>query len=121
MLNIMKSKSYEVIRSYEKENKLSGYNSMLLSVLLNNYNSIIKLEGYRQIYGPKPEPYWDIISIKEGQLEFYHSYSSKNLGEYNKIKANLLLKGDFTLEPELVIRIFIKERGLYQKKMRGGE
>lgn len=121
MLNIIKSKSYEVIRSYEEANSLSGYNSMMLSVLLNKHNVIIKIEGYRKICSEKPEPYWDIVSIKEGKLEYYHSYSRQNLPEYNSIKANLVLKGDFSMNPELVVHCFINERGMYNENNKGGE
>lgn len=121
MLNIIKSKSYEVVRTYEEANSLSGYNSMMLSVLLNNHNAIIKIEGFRKIYSDKPEPYWDIVSIKEGKLEYYHSYSRKNLAEYNLIKANLVLKGDFSMKPELVVHCFINERGMYEENIKGGD
>lgn len=115
MLNIIKSNSHSIIRSHEEQDNLTGFNSTLLSILLNSYTRTIKLEGFHKIYSENPEPYWDIVSVKEGKLLYYHSYAKANLGEYHKIKADLLLTGHTTLDPERVVRYFIKEKGLYNK------
>ena len=112
MQSIIQSKSYKVAESYRQSQKLKGFNLSLFRILLNSHNRVIKLEGKQKMYG-KIQPYWDVISVKEGKLDYYYSYAPVNLGEYNKLQADLLLKGDQHMSVDLVVRSFIEERGLY--------
>lgn len=113
MLQIVKDNTFRVSQEYRDNNKLVGFNLTLFRILMNSHNRIIKLEGTDRLSGNK-QHYWDIISVKEGKLEYYHSYAPTDLGEYDNIQADLMLKGKHGLLVEMVVRLFLDERGFYR-------
>ena len=90
--------------SVAEEVQLKGNNRLLLKILQSNIYCLIKVEGKRMQFGTMQE-YHDIISIKQGKLDYFLSYPAKELDDYEKITTTMLLRLD-NIDSAFVVRQF---------------
>lgn len=89
-----------------EEIQLTGNNRLLLKILQSNIYCLIKVEGKRMQFGEK-QHYHDIVSVKNGKLDYYYSYPSKDLSDYYKAQTTMLLRLD-NIDTAFVVRQFLK-------------
>lgn len=84
--------------------QLKGNNGLLLKILQSNIYCLIKVEGRRMQFGTMQE-YHDIISVKQGKLDYFLSYPFEELADYHKINTTMLLRLD-NIDSAFVLRQF---------------
>lgn len=94
-----------------EETTLKGNNRLLLSILQSNIYCLIKIEGKRLQYG-RFEPYYEIVSIKKGLLDYFISYPEKELANYNEIHTTMILRLD-NIDTSFVLREFFKSTAVF--------
>lgn len=94
----------QTTHSDAEDTQLKGNNRLLLKILQSNIYCLIKVEGRRMQFGTMQD-YHDIISVKQGKLDYFLSYPAKELADYHKINTTMLLRLD-NIDSAFVIRQF---------------
>lgn len=98
---------------------LSGNNLALYFILMGTQTRIIKVEG-RHIEWGKQSQYYELIVIRNGQLDYHISYMELEMEDYNAVEENTLLRFD-NVDVPAVVKLFVNERGLYISQTREEE
>lgn len=94
-----------------KSGILSGNNLALYFILMGTQTRILKVEG-RHIEWGKQSQYYELIVIRNGQLDYHISYMELEMEDYNAVEENTLLRFD-NVDVPAVVKLFVNERGLY--------
>ena len=96
-----------------KSAMLSGNALALYLILLNTVTKTLKVEGRRFEWG-NDCPYYEIIAIREGQLDYHMTFMPLELVDYKETQVEELLRFD-NVNVSAVVQLLVSQKGLYRK------
>ena len=96
-----------------KSAMLSGNALALYLILLNTVTKTLKVEGRRFEWG-NDCPYYEIIAIREGKLDYHMTFMPLELVDYEETQVEELLRFD-NVNVSAVVQLLVSEKGLYRK------